>query len=321
MRRREQEEAELFDRYWSTLPHDPTAAPPGELDPEIATVARRLVSHLSPPQPEAAFAEQLRRRLEVRGPTTVPSRAAEVIPWRPGWPLRRMVAVVAALLLAAVLVGGAVYAALNVFPWPGSPPPPAPLEELRLVAQGVDKSSGAGVREVGYAFILENPNDDLAAMDTPYQVTAYGLRGAVLATDSGSIPVVLPSQRLGIGGLLTLASGETVDRLQIEIESDELSEVEPQPTLTVENVEYRPDGDTPKVTGIVRNPHQEDLRRVRVSAIAYDAEGIIIGGGSIVIDSIAASGQKIVEVPLTSSGPPARVELYAAVDRILAGTR
>ncbi len=316
MRRREQQDAELLDEYWSALPHDPAAAAPAELDPQVALVTRRLVSALRPPEPEAAFAEQLRRRLEVQKPATIPSRAVEVTQWRPGWPLRRMVAVAAALLLAIVLVGGGVYAALSVFPSPGPTPTPASLEDLRLVAGGVDKSAGVSGREVGYALIVENPSEDLAAEGATYRVTAYGLRGAVLATDSGSIPVILPGQRLGVGGFLTLASGEAVDRLGVEIESGHLTEVEPQPTLTVENVEYQPDGELPKVTGIVRNPYQEDVQRVRVSAVAYSAEGIIIGGGSIVVDSIPAEGQATVEVPVTSSESPTRVELYAGLGAV-----
>lgn len=310
---REQQQPELLDKYWSTLPHNLTATPPAELDPQIATVAHRLVSHLSPPQPEAAFAEQLRRLLEAQESTTIPSRAAEVIRWRLGSPLRRIGAVAAALLLAVVVVGGSVYAALNLIPSPGPPPPPAALEDLRLVAAGVDKSAGTGSREVGYAFIVENPSEGLAVEGATYRVTAFGLRGAVLATDSSSIPVILPGQRLGIGGLLTLAPGETVDHLGIEIETGELTEVEPQPTLAAENVAYQPDGDTPNVTGIVSNPYREDVREVIVSAVAYNAEGRIIGGGSIAVNSIPAGGQKAVEVPVTTSEPPAKVELYAAL--------
>ena len=69
MRRREQQDAELLDKYWVTLANDPTAAPPAELDPEIALVTQRLVGYLRPPEPEAGFAEQLRRRLELQEPT------------------------------------------------------------------------------------------------------------------------------------------------------------------------------------------------------------------------------------------------------------
>ncbi len=315
MRRREQEDAELLDEYWSTLPH-PTAAQPAELDPQVALVTRRLVSALKPPEPEAAFAERLRRRLELQEPTVIASCAAQVSRWRPAWPLRRMVAVAAALLLAIGLVGGGVYAALSVFPSPGPPPPPASLEDLRLVAGGVDKSAGVSGRKVGYAFIVENPSEDLAAEGATYRVTAYGLRGAVLATDSGSIPVILPGQRIGVGGFLTLASGEAVDRLGIEIDTGRLTEVEPQPTLEVGDVEYQPDGQSPKATGIVRNPYQKDVQRVRVSAVAYSAEGIIIGGGGIVVRSIPAGGQEAVAVPVTTSQPPATVELYAGLGAV-----
>ncbi len=319
MRRREQEQAELLDRYWTAVTHGPAATPPAELDPGVAAVSRRLVSLLSPAEPEAAFAQQLRRQIEGHEPTAISWRSAEVVGWRLGWPLPRIAAVAAVFLLAAVLVSGGVYAALNLIPSPGPPPPRASLEELRLVAQGVDKSAGTGEREVGYAFIVENPDGDRAAEGGTYRLTAFDLRGGTLATSSGTVPVLLPGQKLGIGGLLTLAPGETVDRLNIEITAGELVNVEGQPTLGAEDVKYRADGDTPKVTGIISNPYREDIQEVTVSAIAYNAEGMIIGGGGIVVDTISASGQEAVEIPVTSSGPPERVEIYAAVSRLPAG--
>jgi hypothetical protein len=192
---------------------------------------------------------------------------------------------------------------------------------LRLVAQGVDKSAGTGVRQVGYAFIVENPDRDRAAEGGTYRLTAFDLRGGTLATSSGTVPTLLPGQKLGIGGLLTLAPGETVDRLDVEIETGELVQVEAQPTLAAQDVAYRSGGAMPEVTGIVRNPYEGDIEDVLVSAIAYNAEGMIIGGGSIVVASIAAGEQGPVSVPVTSSESPARVELYVAVSRLPAGTR
>lgn len=312
MGRNEMEQAELLDSYWIAVSHDRAATPPAELDPGVAAVSRLLVSRLTPAEPDAAFAQQLRRQIEGHEPTTVPRRSAEVTRWRLGSPLPRMAAVAAVLLLAAGLVSGGVYAALNLIPSPGPPPPRASLEELRLVAQGADKSAGAGAREVGYAFLVENPDLKRAAEGGSYRVTAFDLRGATLATSSGTVPAILPGQRLGIGGLLSLAPGETVDRLDIQIEDGEFSEVEPQPGLGVESVSYQADAESPRATGIVSNPYGVDLQEVQVSALAYDAEGMIIGGGSVVVDSIPAGGQEAVEVPVTSSGPPARVEMYAA---------
>jgi hypothetical protein len=70
----------------------------------------------------------------------------------------------------------------------------------------------------------------------------------------------------------------------------------------------------PKVTGVVVNSSSEELKRVNVYAILYDADGHIIGGGNMSLDSLAANSQVPVEVMVVSPVAPARVEIYAGLD-------
>lgn len=59
----EREQAELLATYRAVLTEDPAAAPPDDLDPDLAVVARRLARHPAGTAPDAVFVATLRRRL------------------------------------------------------------------------------------------------------------------------------------------------------------------------------------------------------------------------------------------------------------------
>lgn len=65
--------AELLHQYWERLRIDPAATPPAELDPGLALLARELEAQVRPPEPDDAFATQLRRRLEAEATVTSPN--------------------------------------------------------------------------------------------------------------------------------------------------------------------------------------------------------------------------------------------------------
>ncbi len=317
MSRAKDEQVELLDAYWGTLADDAGMPSPPGLDPDCARVAARLMSLLSPPEPDTSFVQRLRGRIEIQEESA--HRVQGMGAWRRArWFQPRAIVVTALLVLALALLSAGVYAAVNLISSP-PPPPPASLEDLRVVAQGVDKSPGAAARQAGYGFILENPNDDRLAEGGSYRVTAFGLRGEELATFDGSLPVILPGQRLGIGGLLSLASSQSVDRLHIEIDSGGLMIVEAQPAFSTREVRYE-GGLAPAVKGIVTNPYEADIKDLVVSAVAFSDEGLVIGGGGVVIESMIAGEELIVEVPITSSGTPARVEFYAALSQLPPGS-
>lgn len=66
MSRAEDEQVELLDAYWGTLIDDTRMPSPPRLDPNYARVAARIVNLLAPPEPDVAFVQRLRRRIEVQ---------------------------------------------------------------------------------------------------------------------------------------------------------------------------------------------------------------------------------------------------------------
>lgn len=197
---------------------------------------------------------------------------------------------------------------------PTEPPPsPAPEPEaLRLEAQGF----GQDGRNLGYAFIVENPNPGLSVESSQYQLAAYDANGTVVETDSGYIELLLPGQKLGIGGTLYLDEGVTVSKIEVQLSEGEAVPSDPLPTFTVDAVSHTPGQFSSHVTGVVTSPYKRAIENVRVSAVIYSASGEIIGGGSSFLNFVPAHGSSGVDVLVASAPDVASVELYPAISAL-----
>jgi hypothetical protein len=187
--------------------------------------------------------------------------------------------------------------------------PTSKPEAIQLVAQGF----GQDGRDLGYAFVVENPNPSFAVESSQYQIAAYDEAGSVVATDSGYIELVIPNQRLGVGGTIWLDEGVTVSEVEVQLMQGDPVETEPIPTFTVESVCYYDREYLAGATGLVRSPYNRDLENLWVSAVAYDDSGEIVGGGFTFLNFVLANDSTGVRVPLASSRDVAKVELYPVV--------
>lgn len=197
---------------------------------------------------------------------------------------------------------------------PTSPPlptatPTPQVEALELVAQGF----GQDGRELGYAFLVKNPNGGFAFESTRYQIAVYDDAGTVLETDSGYIEVILPGQTLGIAGTTYLDEGMTASNLEVQILEGDSIPTKPIPMFAVEGSTYFAGEFSDAVTGVIKSPYGVDLREIRVSAVVYNGAGEIVGGGFTYLNFILANSSTGVEVPVVASGDVATVELYPTV--------
>ncbi|NTU78201.1 MAG: hypothetical protein HGA45_02160 [Chloroflexales bacterium] len=195
---------------------------------------------------------------------------------------------------------------------PPSPVPTAAPAAVRVVAQGFAQAEA----NVTYAFTIQNPNPDLIARDTRYQIVAYDGSGIVLRTDSGLIAIIGAGQQTGVVGELTLSAGRQVARIEVVLGRGLFVQAVPLPPISAENVAIVP-GEIPVVTGILRSPYQQDLEDLAVVAILYDAGGSIIGGGSATVPFLPGLGQAAAEVPVHYAGEPAGIELYPQISTLL----
>ncbi len=190
---------------------------------------------------------------------------------------------------------------------PGKGLPPDAREPV-LIAHGF----GQRAAQVGYGLLVQNPNDGLMVTGTQYHVTAYGADGEVLATDDGRVEMLLPGETLGVASTAAVEENGLIARAEVHVLPGKCQLSGAAPSFGVDDVTYHDDASAPRATGRVVNPYGRDVTMVSVSAIPYDAQGNIIGGGYTFLDFIEANGQAAVEIGLTTAGRPARLELYAS---------
>ena len=188
-------------------------------------------------------------------------------------------------------------------------PTAAPAGALKVVEQGF----GQNERSIGFAFVVENTDPKTAVDFSQYRVSAFDAAGTVMRTDASYIPVIFPGQRMGIAGEFALAQDARIVNVDFTLTPGRARPFDGPSPLVTENVTFQGNPTTGTiVTGIIKNMYPQDLRNVQVYAIAYDARGVIIGGGRKLVDRVpGAGGQAPADVTVTVIGIPARVELYA----------
>jgi hypothetical protein len=184
-----------------------------------------------------------------------------------------------------------------------------PKQKLNVLSTGF----GQRARQVGYGFIVENPNPNQAVENSQYQLAVYDAAGTVVQTASGYLEVILPLQKLGVAGTAYLSEGVTAARVDVQLSAKNYVKSEALPGFTAGRIGYQDDKNFPKVTAVITNPYTADVTDARVSVIAYDAGGKIVGGGYSFLNFIVSRGQTGVAVSVVTDGKPARVEVFAAL--------
>ncbi len=184
-------------------------------------------------------------------------------------------------------------------------------QALVISKQGYGVLSTLG--SAGYGFIVENPNTGQAFENSLFQVAIYDESGAVIGTDDGYITLLLAGEKLGIGGDISLPDGKSPSRVVVQVLKGDAGAETTTQMFSTDNVQYVSDKYFPKATGLVKNLTDKQLENIRVSAIAFNDAGDIIGGGFTYLDFVPANAQAAAEVSVKTSGTPARVELYPTI--------
>lgn len=201
-------------------------------------------------------------------------------------------------------------------PEPTAEPTVAPTATLEPAAQPAQLGGlgfGQDGRSVSYGFIITNPNPGIGLEDVGYQATGKDADGVIVATDSGSIPALFPGATIGIAGDIFVEENVQVESIDVQLSRGEAVPSEPIPNFSAETVTYIPDDYFSKVTGIIASPFSRQFDDVRVSAIAYDADDNIIGGGYTYVSFVPANGTTGVSVSVNVGGEVARAEIYPVV--------
>ncbi len=187
---------------------------------------------------------------------------------------------------------------------------------LKIDVQGF----GQKERSVGFGFLVENPNPNMAVENSKYQVAFFGSDGSVVDTDSGYIEVIAPGQKLGIGGTTFVNEGVTVARIEVQLSTGNTVLSDPIPDFVMEAVGYQASDISSYATGVMHSPFNRDISNFRVSAVAYDNANNIVGGGFTYANFLLANSARGVEVSVTCSPNVARIEIYPTLSGLSALT-
>jgi hypothetical protein len=182
----------------------------------------------------------------------------------------------------------------------------------------VQSGFGQDDDKIGYGLLVNNPNEGYAIENTRFHITVLDTEGSVMIVHPGFIPVLLPGETQGVGGVFYMQEVRTADQLDVQLLPGRYTPSEAIASLTAENISYQADQFAARTTGMIVNPHDKEVSQIGVSAIAYDDAGEIVGGGVARIDFVPANGKAAVEVTTVSSAEPASVELYASATTLSA---
>ncbi len=153
-----------------------------------------------------------------------------------------------------------------------------------------------------FAFVVHNPADTSVAVSG---VAAFSnAAGRVVSTVPFRIPAVGPHGHTGWVDDVPTTGGAPA-RMTIEARAG-------PPVMSFEVVVATTAlADTPwRATAVLENHNAVPLRRVRVNAVAYDAQGRIIGGGYRIVAEIVPHTPTPVDIPLTVSGTPTKADVF-----------
>ena len=168
-------------------------------------------------------------------------------------------------------------------------------------------------------FLVENPNEGHAVENSQYQLIVSDESGTVLKTDSGYIELLLPNQQLAVVSELSLEKGQKAGKVEAQLKTGTFqgSNVKAQ-LFQTDKVSYYSDPYFPKVTGILTNSAHRSFEDLGITAVLYDQDNHIIGGGYSYLNFVPADAQTGFSLSVQSSAEPAKTEIYATISGLTA---
>ncbi len=157
---------------------------------------------------------------------------------------------------------------------------------------------------------FRNDNSSKTLVDVEYTVHAYNASDAQVDKTESTIGYLAPGETLGLVDEIWLDEGVIVDRISVDwIIGDEVTD-EVNTSISVKNAKYFMESDWRYLTGVLVNNDKATYTSLRVSGIAFDTSGEIVGGGYTYIDFLPGNDQVGVSILSSSFTNADRIELY-----------
>ncbi|MCA9897508.1 MAG: hypothetical protein H6654_11585 [Ardenticatenaceae bacterium] len=180
--------------------------------------------------------------------------------------------------------------------------------------------------QIGYGVIFFNPNKVYFVNGVLFSVTLFDANNNLLQVYGEQLDFIAPEEEAGVGGTIELEAGQTVHRIEVKIDGQvETSLLAPlliRYYTLPQNISFDEETYTVNTDGFVVNAFPDNSNEaeikgrnnIRVTAIALDTAGNIVGGGDEIIPQTVRNGTvspASVSIPIISSQPPETIEIYS----------
>ncbi|PKO05397.1 MAG: hypothetical protein CVU41_12235 [Chloroflexi bacterium HGW-Chloroflexi-3] len=164
-------------------------------------------------------------------------------------------------------------------------------------------------RNLVTVFLFENLDSD-GVEDIEYTITVTNAAGATLKTENGYIDFIAAGGKTGVASQMFLDEGMVVDNVNIEwtYYMDAVG-LEDNP-FSFSNSRYYFDPYWDRFTTVMTNNSATTYTNVRVDMLAYDAAGLVVGGGFTTLNFIPGNTKIGLSINSFVSDDPVRYEFF-----------
>ncbi|HEY1012717.1 MAG TPA: DUF3105 domain-containing protein, partial [Herpetosiphonaceae bacterium] len=174
-------------------------------------------------------------------------------------------------------------------------------------------------RVVVVGFLLRN-SQEIALADIPYQATLKDAQGATITTVTDTLDLLMPGQEFGVVAEAAVPASAKVAAVDVTVSAGAPIGVDSALTLPVianpsygANAEVQ--GSQPAAGSVLISQASRTVSDLLVTALLFNDQGEIIGGGRGWVDGIDAGAEVGARVQALAGGEPTEVGMFAALTK------
>jgi hypothetical protein len=193
-------------------------------------------------------------------------------------------------------------------------PAPTPISTLAPIkAPVVIESSFTYDSPVAQiCFVVRNPNTSYALSKIHYHVELFDEYGRLAGQEDGSIFLVHAGEDLGIVDRFAIDAPSAPKTLVVTLDAGTPYLLAQPPLLRIQKSTLYQSDKAATATALLSNDYPQTISNLMVTALVRNSAGVLIGGGLLGQPYIPAGATIGVAVPVTYTGAPASVEIFAA---------
>ena len=161
---------------------------------------------------------------------------------------------------------------------------------------------------------FQNRLEKAALRDVQYELLVLDANGSRLGQEFGAIPWLLPRQTSALVREFDLLPGAEAASVELRFTGGTPdAKLKLQQPFSITSPAFLVDEASAQLTGWLKNADDVTYTEVSINAVAYNAKGEIVGGGSGFIEFVPPKDTVGVSVPAVVKEAPARVEIYPAL--------